>query len=134
MIKHYKKNTNDTRESAAAYICNSLLNEGATVHIFDPKINREQILAEMNFHGFLDNPNREKEIISHESPYNAARNASAIVILTEWDMFKTLDFACMYEEMQKPACIFDGRNILDHNSLKKIGFKVAAIGKSEFSR
>lgn len=52
-----------------------------------------------------------------------------MLALTEWDMFKDLDFVRIYESMQKPAFVFDGRNLLDHDRLREIGFQVYAIGK-----
>ncbi|OMJ85835.1 hypothetical protein SteCoe_12746 [Stentor coeruleus] len=128
----YKKNTSDTRESPSAYVCNSLLQEEAILHIFDPKVTRQQMLAEMNFHEFLDGISSEKHLISHSDPYVAVKNTCAIVVLTEWDIFKNLNYESMYAEMQKPAFIFDGRNVLNHKALKRVGFKVVAIGKSEF--
>ncbi len=64
-----------------------------------------------------------------EDAYQAATNADAIVILTEWDEFKTLDYSRIYTLMQKPAFIFDGRLILDTYNLRKIGFQVESIGK-----
>ena len=128
----YKKNTSDTRESAAAYICKSLIDEGAILNIYDPKVSRIQMLAEMNFHGFLEGVNHEKQMITYSDPYSASKDSCAIVILTEWDSFKSLDYQIMYRDMQKPAFIFDGRNILNHRDLKIMGFKVIAIGKSEF--
>lgn len=128
----YKKNTSDCRESAAAYICKSLVDEGAILHVFDPKVQREQMIAEMEFHGFLQGVAVEKQILTHSDPYIAVKNACAIVILTEWDLFKNLDYGVMHRDMQKPAFVFDGRNLLDHQALKNIGFKVIAIGKSEF--
>ena len=50
-------------------------------------------------------------------------------MLTEWDEFKTLDYQKIYDSMAKPAFLFDGRNICDHDALRKIGFDVYAIGK-----
>ena len=129
----FKKNTSDTRESAAAYICDTLLKEEATIHVFDPKVTRPLILAEMNFHGFLNEVFEEKNLVSFTDPYIAAQNTCAILIMTEWDLFTTLDYQRIYDSMQKPAFIFDGRNILDHQALKTIGFRVVALGKSDFS-
>ena len=128
----YKKNTGDTRESVAAYMCHSLLQEEAILHVFDPKVTRQQMLAEMKFHGFLKGVEEEKQFFTHSDPYDAVVNTCAILVLTEWDMFKNLDYNVMYASMQKPAFVFDGRNILNHNALKDLGFKVVAIGKSEF--
>jgi len=63
------------------------------------------------------------------SPYAAAAGAHAIVILTDWVSFTKLDYQAMYASMVKPACIFDGRNILDRHDLFELGFNVYAIGK-----
>ena len=66
-----------------------------------------------------------------KSAYEAAENAHAIVICTEWDEFKDdqLDYNKIYEKMEKPAFIFDGRKILNHEALIKLGFHVETIGK-----
>lgn len=64
------------------------------------------------------------------SPQEATRNAHAIVILTEWDEFKELDYKKLFAGMKKPACIFDGRRIIDQEQLRKIGFRVFVIGSS----
>jgi len=63
-------------------------------------------------------------------PYEAAKDADAIAIMTEWDLYKTLDYKRIFDSMRKPAFLFDGRNILDNNELIKIGFEVHAIGKT----
>ena len=62
-------------------------------------------------------------------PYKACKNALAIAVITEWNEFITYDWSRIFESMKKPAFVFDGRNILDHKNLMKIGFKVKAIGK-----
>ena len=64
-----------------------------------------------------------------KSAYEAAKGAHAIVVCTEWDEFKNLDYEKLYDVMEKPAFIFDGRKILDHERLIKIGFHVETIGK-----
>jgi UDPglucose 6-dehydrogenase len=128
----YKKNTSDTRDSAAAYVCHSLIVEGAVLNVFDPKVARVQMVNEMNSQGFLEGIDAEKKMVSFADPYEAVKGCCAIVVLTEWDLFRGLDFEIMFNSMTKPAFVFDGRNLLDHSNLKKIGFKVVAIGKSEF--
>ena len=65
-----------------------------------------------------------------KDPYEAADEADAILVLTEWDMFKTLDFTKIYNNMRKPAFIYDGRNILDIEALRQIGFDAQSIGRS----
>jgi len=74
-------------------------------------------------------PNLDGMLITSPSPLEATAGAHAIAILTEWDEFKTLDYEKIYEGMAKPAFVFDGRNIVDHAALRKIGFEVYAIGQ-----
>jgi len=119
----FKKDTGDTRETPAIDVCNSLIAERAALAIYDPKVSREQI------HMDLGKEAMDKVEID-EDPYIACAGAHAIAILTEWDMFKTLDYQKIYDGMQKPAFLFDGRNIINHAELKKIGFEVWAVGKS----
>ncbi len=133
----FKKDTNDTRESAAIYVCRDLLRERARLAIFDPQVSEELVKAELrgamaNKHGFLSDSDAkliEKNVSVVECPYRAAEQAHAVAVLTEWDMFKQLDFDRVYRSMQQPACLFDGRNLLDRHQLQQIGFHVEAIGK-----
>ena len=71
----------------------------------------------------------ESNLVTATDPYTCAAGAHGICVLTEWDEFKTLDFTRIYESMAKPAFIFDGRMIMDHKALAKIGFEVYCIGK-----
>jgi UDPglucose 6-dehydrogenase len=119
----FKKDTNDTRESAAISIASDLLAESANVAIFDPKVSKAQIRKDLN----VDEDNEKVSIV--KDPYEAAEEADAILVLTEWDMFKTLDFTKIYEIMRKPAFIYDGRNILDIEALRQIGFDAQSIGR-----
>jgi len=120
----FKKDTNDTRETAAIAVCRDLLAEGAKVHVYDPQVTEEQIRADVL--GAAENPN----LIVVKSALEACDGAHAVAVLTEWDEFKDLDFKKIYDGMLKPAFIFDGRNILPHAKLKEIGFRVFAIGKT----
>jgi len=120
----FKKDTNDTRETAAIAVCRALLAEGAEVAVYDPKVTPAQIRADV--HG--ETPNKHLTICA--SAAEAADGAHAIAILTEWDEFRELDYAGFYARMPKPAFIFDGRNILPHRKLREIGFRVFPIGKS----
>ncbi|MDY6935642.1 MAG: nucleotide sugar dehydrogenase [Spirochaetota bacterium] len=117
----FKANTGDTRESPGIYIAKRLLEEQAQVVITDPKALEN---AKQDLKGF--NNNLEFEI----DPYKAAMNTHAIAIITEWDLYKTLDYEKIFQNMVKPPFIFDGRNILDHQTLFDIGFNVYPIGKS----
>jgi len=119
----FKKDTNDTRESAAIYVCQDLLQERANLSIYDPKVGAAQICKDLAIQA--DNPNVEFAT----SAQQAAAGAYALLILTEWDEFRELDFEAIYKSMLKPAWIFDGRNVLDHARLREIGFKVYSIGK-----
>merc|ERR1711998_36609 len=128
----FKKDTGDTRETAAAFVARDLLEEGAMVHVFDPEVEREVMFTEFAYTLNVTPatfPKLETSIITSPDPYEAAKEAHAIAVLTEWDMFKALDYQKLYDSMLKPAFIFDGRNILDHAALRKIGFEVYAIGK-----
>lgn len=62
------------------------------------------------------------------SPYEAVAGAHAILFLTEWDAFKSLDFVQLYASMVKPAFLFDGRVMLEHDKLREIGFRVHCVG------
>jgi len=120
----FKKDTNDTRETAAIAVCQDLLAEGAEVVVYDPKVRADDIRHDV----LGDDTNPNLKIAS--SPMEAATGAHAVAILTEWDEFKTLDFQKIHEGMPKPAFVFDGRNILPHEELRTIGFRVYPIGKS----
>ena len=120
----FKKDTNDTRKSPAIDICKRLLEERATLNIYDPKVEPEKIVQH------LESNYQDSRVNICSSSMETFQNANAILILTEWDEFKEIDFIKAFEAMKKPAWIFDGRNILDHQELKTIGFEVKAIGKS----
>ncbi len=115
----FKADTGDTRESPAIAVCQQLLEERAKLTVYDPKAleNAKYDLAEYEDVAFCDDP------------YEAAKGVHAIVIATDWKCFKDLDFRKIYESMEKPAFIFDGRNLLDKEELFKIGFNVYNIGK-----
>ncbi len=117
----FKANTGDTRETPAYYVAKQLLVERANLAITDPKAIPN---AKVDLKDFADN------IKFTEDPYEAAKEADAVAIMTEWDLYKTLDYKKIFDNMRKPAFIFDGRNILDHHELIEIGFEVHAIGKS----
>lgn len=116
----FKADTSDTRESPAIYIARKLLEEKAQVVITDPKALDN---ARIDLAQFADS----LEFI--EDPYDAAQGAHAIAIMTEWSLYKSLDWAKIYDSMEKPAFIFDGRNILDHERLFNLGFNVYPLGR-----
>jgi nucleotide sugar dehydrogenase len=125
----FKKDTNDTRESAAIYITDMLLNELANVSVFDPKVPKSRIFADLDYLSTRQPEENTRLVTVVDDPYLACKDAHAVVIITEWDMFKSLDWNRVYSEMNKPAFLFDGRNILVSSELSNLGFTVRAIGK-----
>lgn len=126
----FKKDTNDTRESAAIYVSDHLLNDMANVWVYDPKVPEKSMYADLDYLNSRSPEENRKLLTVTLDPYKACENAHAIAVVTEWDEFKTYDWQRIYDSMMKPAFIFDGRNILDHKKLIEIGFKVRAIGKT----
>jgi len=116
----FKPDTGDTRDAPAIYICKQLLEERADLNITDPHA--------------LDNARKELqgiegEVSFVEDPYKAAEGAHGIALITEWNLYQELDYQKIYDSMEKPAFIFDGRNCLDHQALYEIGFNVYPLGK-----
>jgi len=126
----FKKDTNDTRESAAIYVADDLINEQANIAVYDPKVSHAQLLSDLNYLESRSAVTNAKHIVSYPSVYAACADAHAIAILTEWDEFKTCDWQKIYDGMLKPAFVFDGRNLLDGAALRAIGFHYQAIGSS----
>lgn len=116
----FKADTGDTRESPAIYISNLLVGEHASLAIYDPKAIEN---------AKLDLANTEGRIEYFEDPYEAVRGAHAIALITDWKEFTTYDYEKIFSLMEKPAFIFDGRNILDHERLYTLGFNVFPLGK-----
>ncbi len=125
----FKKDTNDTRESAAIYVCRDLLAEQAELAIYDPQVPEPAILADLERAGALQAPRDRERLHVCKNPYEAAREAHAIAILTEWDEFRGLDYRRLCESMAKPAFLFDGRNLLDLAAVRGAGFEAFGIGK-----
>ena len=124
----FKKDTNDTRESAAIHVADYLLKEEANIAVYDPKVSENKILADLDYLESRKPEQNRKGVSAFEEAYAACKNAHAIAILTEWDEFKDYDWQRIYEAMEKPAFVFDGRNILDRKKLTDIGFVYQGIG------
>lgn len=124
----FKKDTNDTRESAAIYVADDLIFEQANITVYDPKVSEKQILGDLDYLQSRPEAENRKRIQAASTAYEACKGAHAIAILTEWDEFKMYDWEQIYASMNKPAFIFDGRNLLDKEKLTNIGFKYQAIG------
>merc|ERR1739846_32721 len=122
----FKKDTGDVRETPAITVCNMLLQDGAIVHVYDPKVKKEDALIEFKYHGMQVD---ESRLIFTDTAQEAVEGAHALVVLTEWDEFKTYPYDKFYTSMMKPAFLFDGRSILDHSKLETLGFEVHAINR-----
>ena len=131
----FKKDTNDSRESASIYVADHLLEEGAEVYVYDPKVNEKQILDDLiNLWESNNLPKIEIEsklkrltvIDSYEKCFN---NSSCIAILTEWDEFINYNWGALIQKMEKQHLIIDGRNILNKAEVSKVANKFIAIGK-----
>ncbi|HRF76347.1 MAG TPA: nucleotide sugar dehydrogenase, partial [Chitinophagales bacterium] len=112
----FKPNTDDIREAPALYIIDALVQRGATIQAFDPEAMQ----------------NVKKEIgdsISYgNNQYDVLKNADALIIVTEWSVFRTPDFELMKSTMRNKM-IFDGRNLFELEELKEQGFYYESIGR-----
>lgn len=126
----FKKDTGDTRESAAITLIKYFLRERANVRIYDPKVSPEQMEYDLTEPEVGTPEMFKKQVTICSTPYEACADSDAVLVVTEWDEFKTLDYGKVYSGMKKPAFIFDGRLILDHQKLVNIGFQVEVIGKN----
>ena len=124
----FKKDTNDTRESAAIYVADSLMDEQATIKVYDPKVTATQMQSDINYLNTRSEKQNTKYLKTEKDPYVAMEGAHAIAVLTEWDEFKKYQWQRIYNGMQKPAFVFDGRNVLDRKALETIGFVYKGIG------
>lgn len=125
----FKKDTNDTRESAAINVADELLCEQAQLAVYDPKVEADKVQADLNYLDSRSADENLKLVATFEDPYEACKDAHAIAVLTEWDEFRGYDWQRIYDNMKKPAFVFDGRNVLDGDKLKEIGFVFHVIGK-----
>jgi UDPglucose 6-dehydrogenase len=137
----FKKDTGDTRETPAIDVCSGLLADGAKLVIYDPQVKEDLIRRELSMAKFeWDHPGvantRANELVSSNVTcatdiYEAAKDAHAICLITEWDEFKAdkLDYKKIFDSMMKPAFLFDGRNLVNHQEMRDIGFVTFGIGK-----
>lgn len=124
----FKKDTNDTRESAAIYVADDLINEQASIAVYDPKVTQERMLADLEYLQTRTQQANADALKGCIDAYEACKDAHAIAILTEWDEFRDLDWQKIYDHMQKPAFVFDGRNLLDAKKMANLGFVYQSIG------
>ena len=124
----FKKDTNDTRESAAIYVADDLINEQARISVYDPKVSESKMLSDLDYLQTRSSEENNKAVAVFNDPYEACKGAHAISVLTEWDEFAAYDWQKIYDSMHKPAFLFDGRNILNPKELESIGFIYKGIG------
>ena len=99
-------------------------------HCQPTQVSKEQIRMDLTDPSIMPSADRYDKLVTIATdPYAAVTGAHAVVVCTEWDQFTTLDYERVYQLMEKPAFIFDGRLILDHQKLMEIGFQVEAVGK-----
>lgn len=138
----FKKDTGDTRETAAAYIIKHLLSEKARIHVYDPQVTPEDMYRELSYTVNVNDdtfqPIRKGETLKDyvsmcSDPYEACKNAHAVAIMTEWNEFKSdqMDYKKIFTDMEKPAFLFDGRNIVKPDEMRQIGFDMYSIGKAK---
>jgi UDPglucose 6-dehydrogenase len=131
----FKKDTNDSRESASIYVSSQLILEGSMLMIYDPKVSKEKIISDLKYlwESYSFSENKINELLLKVNvltcPYEASVESHALVFLTEWDEFKILNFNKIYNKMNKPSFIFDGRKILNQEKLISEGFKCFELGK-----
>lgn len=126
----FKKDTNDTRESAAIYIADALLEEKAEILVYDPKVSEKRIYADLDYLNTREPGENRRLLKVVNKPIEASKDAHAIVILTEWDEFKDYSWERIFSNMLKPAFVFDGRRLLNTERMNGIGFKYYKIGES----
>lgn len=125
----FKKNTNDTRESAAIYVADHLLEEQARIKVYDPKVQEHQIYNDLKSLATRTEEENKALLQVVDDPYEACKGAHGLAILTEWDEFKDYDWKRIKNNMKKPAFIFDGRKLLDRKKIESLGFVYYAIGE-----
>lgn len=126
----FKKDTNDTRESAAINVADYLLYEQAQIAVHDPQVKEKQVIFDLNYLNSRSQDEIRNGITVSDDPYAVCKGAHAIAVLTEWDEFRNYDWQRIYDNMQKPAFVFDGRNILDAQQLINIGFIFCGVGSA----
>ena len=127
----FKSNTNDTRESPAIKICNDLIHEGAKLKIYDPKVSKKKIELDLNLKSTDENicsPNGSW--LYSTTILDAAKGVDGIVILTDWNEFKNINWNELYKYSRKPTWLFDSRNVCDTDKAKEENIKVWELGSS----
>jgi UDPglucose 6-dehydrogenase len=115
----FKPETDDIREASSIKVIKKLLDEGSYLRLYDPR-------AMENIKKIF--PEKPPQISYVKSPYEAVKEANALLIITEWDEFKEMDLKKIKEVMDNPI-IIDGRNVYDPSEVRKLGFEYYSIGR-----
>lgn len=107
----FKKDTNDSRESASIFIANQILKNGISINIYDPKVSRDQIIKDLS--SIAEIKLEMNRVITCNSIEETFDNVSSVAILTEWDEFKNYN----WKKLDKTVKIFDGRLIINQNHI-----------------
>ena len=129
----FKKNTNDSRESAAIYVADHILNEGYKLNVYDPMVDENRVFNDLktlwNLREFSEIKISDllRNINVFDNHHSALKNSNGIAILTEWEEFKNYDWNSFLDLMDSPIKIFDGRNILKNIYLNTSKFKLMSL-------
>lgn len=132
----FKADTNDTREAPAIRIALDLLEEGAQLAIHDPKVEQAQIARDLREEPVALDPATGKSQsfsgvgnwLSAHSVEEAVEGADAVVLLTEWSQYKSLDWQDLSRRMRRPAWVFDSRTIVDPDQVRSAGLRLWCVG------
>ena len=124
----FKSNTNDTRESPAIFICKKLLEEGAILKIYDPKVSEEQIEKDLGNNKIQISSKENRSWSFSSSLYETFIDSDAAIFITAWEEFENLNWSKISPIMRKPAWIFDTRSILKIDEVKKSGINIWQVG------
>ncbi len=126
----FKKDTNDTRESPAIYVADHLLDEEASIVVYDPKVSAEQIYKDLDSLGTRPVEENRRLLKVFNDPLDMVQDAHAIAVLTEWDEFRGYDWKLIKDKMKRPSFVFDGRGLLDSSLMNSLNFTYYSIGSN----
>ncbi len=121
----FKENTNDTRESPAIEICRNLLNEGAFLNIHDCKVTKEIINRDLSL---SESIKEELNWSFKEDVYEALEETDAVILITEWKLYKKINWKKILPKVKKPFWIFDTRSILNPKEIEILGINFWQLG------
>ena len=127
----FKADTNDTRNSPSIKISSQLLAEDATLVINDPKVEKQSIIRALNIKN--DHLENKSNIIFENDINKAIENADAVLIMTDWDIYKKLDWKELQNKMRKPSWIFDTRTIILETNIRETNLNFWQLGNGQFT-